>query len=102
MIRFFSSNPAYLPGMSCTVTAELLNILLTTLQSDFSISVGPEVSLPRATMASEDMKKNKNLVCVGSSILKQLIPHFQAAGYVVTDLTQPGWIASDENISILI
>jgi hypothetical protein len=53
-------------------------------------------------MASEDVKKNKNLVCVGSSILKQLIPHFQAAGYVVTDLTQPGWIVSDKNISILI
>jgi hypothetical protein len=80
MIRFFSSNPAYLPGMSCTVTTELLNILLTTLQREFSISVGPEVSLPRATMASEDVKKNKNLVCVGSSILKQLIPHFRRRG----------------------
>jgi hypothetical protein len=102
MIRICSSCPALLPGMSCTVTKEVVNILLTALQNDFTISVGPEVSLQRASDTSEDLNLTKHLVCIGSSILNQLIPHFRAAGYTITDLTQPGWIASDDNIATLI
>jgi hypothetical protein len=48
------------------------------------------------------MNKKKSLVCIGSSILKQLVPYFQAAGYMVIYLTQPGWIATEENIQSLI
>jgi hypothetical protein len=88
--------------MSCTVTKEVIKILLTALQNDFSISVGPEISLQRTTDTGEDLNKTKHIVCIGSSILSQLIPHFRAAGYTVTDLTQPGWIATDENIATLI
>jgi hypothetical protein len=102
MIRLCSSCPALLPGMSCTVTKEVINILLTALQNDFTISVGPEVSLQRTTETGEDLNKTKHIVCIGSSILSQLIPHFSADGYTVTDLTQPGWIATDENIATLI
>jgi hypothetical protein len=102
MIRLCSSCPALLPGMSCTVTKEVINILLTALQNDFSISVGLEISLQRTTDTGEDLNKTKHIVCIGSSILSQLIPHFRAAGYTVTDLTQPGWIATDENIATLI
>jgi hypothetical protein len=31
-----------------------------------------------------------------------LIPFLQAAGFTVTDLSQPGWLATDENIQLLI
>jgi hypothetical protein len=34
--------------------------------------------------------------------MRQLIPFLQASGYTVTDLTQPGWLATEENINILI
>jgi hypothetical protein len=102
MIRTFSSNPAILPGMNCTVTNELIKILLNSLQTNFSIAIGPEVILQRPANANEDMKNNKNIVCIGSSILKQQIPLLHAAGYTVTDLTQPGWIATEDNINCLI
>jgi hypothetical protein len=88
--------------MGCTVTVEVVKILLNALQKDFSIAVGPEVILQRSAIEREDVKLSKNIVCIGSSILRQLVPFLQAAGYVVTDLTQPGWIATDENINILI
>jgi hypothetical protein len=100
--RFKSSNPAILHGMSCTVTTELLRILLTALQKNFSLAVGPEVSLPRAATATEDRKQDKHLVCIGSSIMQQLIPFLQAAGYTITDLSVPGWLATETNIQILI
>jgi hypothetical protein len=102
MIRFFSSDPAILPEMSCTVIKEILNILLSALQSNFSFALDPEVILPRVAISGEDLKLKKHVVCIGSSILKQLIPHLQAAGYTVTDLTIPGWVASEENINSLI
>jgi hypothetical protein len=102
MIRLFTSNPAILPGMGCTVTTEVVKILLTALQKDFSIALGPEVILQRFATEREDLKMSKNIVCIGSSILRQLIPFLQAAGYAVTDLTQPGWIATEDNINILI
>jgi hypothetical protein len=41
-------------------------------------------------------------VCIGSSIVKQLIPFLQAQGYRITDLSRPGWLATDENIKTLI
>jgi hypothetical protein len=102
MIRTFTSNPAILPGMNCTVTHEVVNILLNSLQTNFSIATGPEVILQRPANATEDLKNNKNIVCIGSSILKQQIPLLQAAGYTVTDLTQPGRIATEDNINCLI
>jgi hypothetical protein len=43
-----------------------------------------------------------HLVCIGSSIMGQLVPYLQAAGYTITDLTQPGWLATDANIQSLI
>jgi hypothetical protein len=102
MIRLCSSDPAILPGMGGTIAKEVLNILLSSLQKDFSIAIGPEITLQRPANGSEDMTLKKSLVCIGSSILKQLIPYFQAAGYTVTDITQPGWIATEDNIQSLI
>jgi hypothetical protein len=102
MLRICTSNPAILPGMVSTVAKEVENILLTAMQTDFSIAIGPEADLPRAAAGCEDMKNEKNIVCIGSSILRQLIPFLQAAGYSITDLTQPGWIATEDNINSLI
>jgi hypothetical protein len=102
MIRLFTNNPATLPGMSCTVENEMVKILLSTLQKDFLIASGPEVILQRPNNMLEDMKPNKTVVCIGSSILQQQIPLLKGAGYTVVDLTRPGWIATDKNINTLI
>jgi hypothetical protein len=48
MIRLCSSVPAILPGMGGTITKEVLNILLSSLQKDFSIAIGPEIILQRS------------------------------------------------------
>jgi hypothetical protein len=88
--------------MNCSVVSEILAILLTALRRDFSIALGPEVILPRSANAPEDLKNGNHIVCIGSSIMQQLIPFLQASDYTVTDLTQPGWLATEENINILI
>jgi hypothetical protein len=100
--KFTTSAPVFLSGMSSLVTAEILNMLLTALQKNFSIAVGTEVRLLSVNTAGEDVKVSKHLVCIGSSIMKQLIPFLQAAGYTITDLSVPGWLATEENIQILI
>jgi hypothetical protein len=100
--RLRSSNPVLLTGMDCTVSVELVRILLVALRRDFSIAVDPEVILPRVTTAlGQNNTQNKHLVCIGSSIMKQIIPFLQAAGYTISDLSQPGWLATDDNIQLL-
>jgi hypothetical protein len=100
--KFDTSSPAKLTGMSNLVSTELIRIILTALQSNFSIAVGPEVILPRSTTAGDGASGAKHVICIGSSIVKQLVPYLQAAGYTVTDLSQPGWLATAENIDALI
>jgi hypothetical protein len=100
--KFFTSAPVILSGMSSLVIAELLRIFLTALRNNFSLAVGTEARLPSTATAAEDVKMTKHLVCIGSSIMKQLVPYLQAAGYTVTDLSVPGWLATENNIQDLI
>jgi hypothetical protein len=100
--KFCNSAPVLLTGMSSLVISELLRILLSALHQNFSVAVGTEVILESVAMAKVDVKVSKHLVCIGSSIIKQLIPSLQAAGYTITDLSQQGWLATDENIQLLI
>jgi hypothetical protein len=80
MTRLCSSDPAILPSMSGTITKEVLNILLNSLQKDFSMAIGPEIIFQRPANGTEDMNLKKSLVCIGSSILKQLNPTFRQRG----------------------
>jgi hypothetical protein len=93
--KFATSAPVLLSGMSSQV-------LLTALQNNFSMAVGTEVHLVSVNTAGEDVKMTRHLVWIGSSIMKQLIPFLHASGYTVTDLSVPGWLASEENIQLLI
>jgi hypothetical protein len=104
--KFTSTCPALIPKQDCTATSVLVRALCTSLLRDFSISINPtpEVILPRdpALMGGTKDTKVKHLVCIGSSIMSQAIPYLRALGYTVTDLTRPGWLATDENITALI
>jgi hypothetical protein len=102
LFRFASSVPVLLTGMSSLVIQELIRIILLALQQNFSLAVSPEVRLLRANNVSADVKVTKHIVCIGSSIMQQIIPYLNAAGYTVTDLSQLGWLATDENIQSLI
>jgi hypothetical protein len=100
--KFHTSAPVFLPGMSSLVIAELLRIFLTALRNNFSLAVGTEARLLSTATAAEDVKMTKHLVCIGSSIMKQLVPYLQVVGYTVTDLSVPGWLATEDNIQDLI
>jgi hypothetical protein len=67
-----------------------------------SVKTCPEVILSRAPPVSGDPASVKHLICVGSSIIKQTIPYLNALGYSITDLSQPGWLATQENVDALI
>jgi hypothetical protein len=99
--KFVTSAPVLLSGMSSQVIIEIIRILLTALQNNFSMAVGTEVRLVSVNTAGEDVKMTRHLVCIGSSIMKQLIPFLQASDYAVTDLSVPGWLASEKNIQIV-
>jgi hypothetical protein len=87
--------------MDRKTTAELVRILTTTLQRDFLITVCPEAILQRVNIAAGDSKDTRTLVCIGSSIMKQTVPYLRAMGYNIIDMTKPGWLATEENISEL-
>jgi hypothetical protein len=88
--------------MDSTAHSELIRILLTIMQRDFSIVLCPEVTLPRAPDAVLGPKDNNTVVCIGSSIMQQTIPFLKALGYNVIDLSRPGWLATEDNIANLI
>jgi hypothetical protein len=100
--KFGNSCPAHLKKMDRKAISELLGLLTNLLLSKFSISVSSEVNLPRATPEAGEPQIRKHIVCIGSSIAKQTIPFLQALGHTVTDLTKPGWLATDDNIAALI
>jgi hypothetical protein len=100
--KFSSSCPVQLHPMDRKTISELLGILTSLLQTNFSIATSPEVNLPRAPPEAGGSISRKHIICIGSSIAKQTVPFLQALGYTVTDLTRPGWLATDENIASLI
>jgi hypothetical protein len=72
--KFNSSCPALIYKMDCKTTTELIRIISQTLQHDFSLVISPEVILPRAINISADPKDIKTLVCIGLSIMQQIVP----------------------------
>jgi hypothetical protein len=45
---------------------------------------------------------SNHIILIGASNMRRLIPLLKAAGHTVTDLTQPSWLATPENIDYLI
>jgi hypothetical protein len=45
---------------------------------------------------------NKSVVVIGASNMRRLVPILQANGFAVSDLSSPGWLATEENVSTLI
>jgi hypothetical protein len=99
--KFDCSCPVLLSKMDQKTHLGLVQILLHILQRDFSITISPEVTLLRATNTAENLKDERTVVCIGSSIMKQTVPFLQALGYNVIDLSYPGWLATEANISAL-
>jgi hypothetical protein len=100
--KFRSSSPARLCSMDRKVIFELLQILIHLLKKNFSVNISPEVILPRAPPEVVNLAASNHIICVGSSIIQQTVPYIRALGYSVTDLSKPGWLATQDNIDALI
>jgi hypothetical protein len=110
---YYSSCPAVLKGTDRKATAELLRKLIETLNRDFSANLNPDLILaenwagvgdttdPVLNAGNKLQNNRKHIVLIGASNMKRLVPIFSAAGYHVTDLSRPSWMATAENIEYI-
>jgi hypothetical protein len=108
---FHGSCPVTLPGVHCKATEELLRVLLENLNRYFDTNLNPEVILMNnwacdANNADnntdmETAESKNHVILVGASNMRRLSPFLKTAGVSVTDLPQPSWLATPDNIEIL-
>jgi hypothetical protein len=109
---FHNSCPVILDGMNRKATEELLRTLIDTMNRDFQTCLNPEIIIANSWAGPDDSAEkmdemiasqpNNHVILIGASNTKRLVPFLKAAGYTVCDLTQPGWLATPENIDFLI
>jgi hypothetical protein len=95
---YYSSCPAVLKGTDRKATEELLRKLIDTVNRDFSANLDPDAILAENWAGKKDPadpdvdaghkrhENRKNIVLIGASNMKRLVPILNAAGYTVTDL----------------
>jgi hypothetical protein len=110
---YYSSCPGVMQGTKRKATGELLRKLIDTVNRDFSANLDPDPILAENWAGKTDTSdptpdtgvklqdNRKILVLIGASNMKRLIPIFSAAGYHVTDLSRPSWLATPENVDYL-
>ncbi len=77
---------------------ELLSTLIKNIHGNFHTCASPESFLERAPTMVRTEPVGQKVVLIGASNLKNSARHFSSRGFDVTDLTEPGWVASPENI----
>jgi hypothetical protein len=101
--------------MDHKATGELLYSLINGLNLEFKTNLnaniivayswvtdpGPFEKLPEELPVPETSKSKKHIVIAGASNMKRLAPALKMASYEVTDLSQPSWLATAENIELL-
>jgi hypothetical protein len=88
--------------MDQRATEEMVRAIVTSLRSSFSAAVIPDSIVLRETHGHDKALFNKHLVVVGASNARNLIPALQGVGFTITDMTEPGWIATESNIEKMI
>jgi hypothetical protein len=101
--KFSNSCPILLNGFDPRVIEELIRILMATLKQNFGTVFSPDLLVPRAATKGQDPRiLNNHIVVLGASNAKRLVLVLEGLGFTVTDLSRPGWLATDENIAALI
>jgi hypothetical protein len=107
---FNSSCPASLPGLDRKATGELIRTLIETLNRDFSANINPNIVLannwagktdsldPPEILSEDENDTHRQIVLIGASNMKRLVPLLTKLGYNVTDLSEPSWLATTANI----
>ncbi len=94
-----SSRPVSLNGLPKDNLSELLCLLLQTIDSNSQTCEAPEDFLVRGIKVLAAESELRKVVLVGASNLRRCADLFEQAGYMVVDLTVPGWIAPPEKIA---
>jgi hypothetical protein len=96
-----SSRPVTLKGLPKDILGELVSTLLRTIHRDFQSCLSPEYFLVREPPMVESGTGAQKVILLGASNFSHCVERLRKLGLCVVDLTQPGWIASPENISLL-
>jgi hypothetical protein len=101
--RFANSCPILLNGFDPRVIEELIRILTNCLKQNFGTVFSRDLLIPRVLSCGQDPRiLNNHIVVQGASNVKRLVPVLEGFGFTVTDLSRPGWLATDENSATLI
>jgi hypothetical protein len=101
--RFQNSCPILLNGMDPRAIKEITRALVADLNRKFSVLINHDLLIQRYPIHSPVTKSfNNHIVVLGASNAKRLVPALLKNGFIVTDLSRPGWIATEENIDALI
>jgi hypothetical protein len=97
-----STRPVTFKGLSKDLHCELLGTLLSLIFENFRACLRPEEYLVRADVENpESENREQKVLLVGASNLSHSLPYFTDPSLSFVDITQPGWIASPENIKKL-
>jgi hypothetical protein len=97
-----STRPVTFKGLSKDLHGELLGTLLSLIFENFRACLRPEEYLVRVDVEnSESENMEQKVLLVGASNLTHSLPYFTDPSLSFVDVTQPGWIASPENIKKL-
>jgi hypothetical protein len=100
---YTNSCPILLNGFDPRVMEVLIRILTASLKQNFGTVISPDHLVPRADASGQDTRILINhVVVLGASNAKRLVPVLEGFGLTVTDLSRPGWLATEENIAALI
>jgi hypothetical protein len=88
--------------MDSRATAELTCVLVNSLVCNFSAALSPNSVVQRVIAETSTKEFSGHVVVLGASNARNLVPYLAGRGFSVTDLTIPGWVASESNIESLI
>jgi hypothetical protein len=103
--------PDTVKGLDSNSTALVISSLLGALSRDFSVSYNAEIIVARYLAGSSDnsggslenkVQLGKQVLIIGASNMRRLVPVLQASGFNVVDLSRSSWLATEANIASLI
>jgi hypothetical protein len=97
-----SSRPATLNGLPKDNLDELVRTLLDTVHRDFQTCAHPENFLARELQTVGSNTSTQKVILLGASNIGHCADRLRREGFEVIDLSSPGWLATPENIELLL
>jgi hypothetical protein len=97
-----SSRPATLNGLPKDNLDELVRTLLDTVHRDFQTCVHPENFLARELQTVGSNTLMQKVILLGASNIGHTADRLRREGFEVVDLSSPGWLATPDNIALLL